>query len=65
LTEVAVFGENKTMCVYVGDVAPSRVRQSLNDISAYCNPKFLKQVESIPKNTAGKISRSLLKEIYN
>jgi acyl-coenzyme A synthetase/AMP-(fatty) acid ligase len=65
LNEVVVFGENKMMCVYTGDVAPGQVRQSLADISTHCNPKFLAQVESIPKNTAGKISRSLLKEIYN
>jgi acyl-coenzyme A synthetase/AMP-(fatty) acid ligase len=65
LNEVVVFGENKMMCVYTGDVLSSQVRQALTDISTHCNPKFLAQVESIPKNTAGKISRSLLKEIYN
>ena len=64
LTEVAVFGEDKMMCVYSGNVAPDQVRKTLIEIDPHCNPKFLQQLDAIPKNNAGKISRTSLKELY-
>jgi len=34
-------------------------------INRLCNPRFLQQVDEIPKNNAGKVSRTLLKELYS
>lgn len=62
--EVAVFGDNAVMCVYTGDVDESVVRQQLIKIGVQCNPRFLQRVNTIPKNTAGKVSRSMLQDIY-
>ena len=64
IKEVVVFGENKMMCVYVGTATPAQVRETLTAISRLCNPKFLLQVDEIPKNNAGKVSRKFLKELY-
>lgn len=65
LGEVAVFGDDRVMCVYTGDVDPQTVRAELTKIDPHCTPRLLQQVASIPKNAAGKVSRALLKETYN
>jgi acyl-coenzyme A synthetase/AMP-(fatty) acid ligase len=62
--EIVVFGDDKVMCVYRGNVEPDQVKQALIAVDPRCNPRFLQQVKEIPKNNAGKISRSLLKELY-
>lgn len=64
VTEVAVFGTDTVMCVYTGNVDEVEVRRALTSIDAHCNPKFLKRVDDIPKNAAGKVSRSYLKDYY-
>ena len=64
LTEVAVFGGDRMMCVYTGNVDPAQVRQALINIDPVCNPRMLQQVNAIPKNAAGKVSRTNLKELY-
>jgi acyl-coenzyme A synthetase/AMP-(fatty) acid ligase len=62
--DVAVFGDNTVMCIYTGDIEEAVVRRTLIGIGTQCNPKFLLHVDAIPKNTAGKISRSMLKDLY-
>jgi len=62
--EAVVFGDSSVMCIYTGDVDEQQVRTALTQIGAPCNPKFLQRVNTIPKNAAGKTSRSMLKDLY-
>jgi len=64
IKEIVVFGEDRMMCIYTGDATPAQVRATLTSINRLCNPRFLQQVNEIPKNNAGKVSRKLLKELY-
>jgi acyl-coenzyme A synthetase/AMP-(fatty) acid ligase len=64
LKEVAVFGDTIVKCVYTGDIAPADIKKTLITIDPHCVPKILKQVIEIPRNSAGKISRSMLNELY-
>jgi acyl-coenzyme A synthetase/AMP-(fatty) acid ligase len=62
--EVAVFGDNNVKCIYTGDLDESQVRNTLTQIGEQCNPKFLQRVDTIPKNSAGKMSRTMLTDLY-
>jgi acyl-coenzyme A synthetase/AMP-(fatty) acid ligase len=62
--EVTVFGSNAIMCIYTGDLEEHQVRKELIKIGSQCNPRLLQRVDTIPKNTAGKVSRSMLEELY-
>ena len=64
LREIVVFGNDYVMCVYAGDIDTARVKQALLDVDPHCTPRVLQQVDTIPKNNAGKISRSMLLEMY-
>ena len=64
MVECAVFGHDKVNCVYVGPYDPVDVKQALKSISNFANPVIIEKLESIPKNGAGKISRSMLIEFY-
>lgn len=64
ITEVAVFGKDRVMCVYTGTASEQQVRQAINNIDWHCNPKLVKHVDSIPTNNAGKVSRSMLTDFY-
>lgn len=60
IQEVAVFGTNRLKCVYVGDADQSRLTDWLASLGSHCRPAVIQQLDAIPKNNAGKISRSLL-----
>jgi acyl-coenzyme A synthetase/AMP-(fatty) acid ligase len=62
--EIVVFGEDRMMCVYTGTATPAQVKETLISIDRLCNPRFLQQIDEIPKNNAGKVSRTLLKDLY-
>lgn len=64
LAEVVVFGDNSLMCVYTGNITADQIKKALSEIGTYCTPRVLKQVGAIPKNNAGKVSRTLLTEMY-
>jgi len=64
IAQAAVFGKNRVMCVYTGTATEQQVRQAINDIDSHCSPKLVLQVDTIPVNSAGKISRSMLTEFY-
>jgi acyl-coenzyme A synthetase/AMP-(fatty) acid ligase len=61
---VAVFGKDRVMCVYTGSVSEQQVRQAMIDIDYHCSPRLVQRIESIPLNNAGKVSRSMLTELY-
>jgi len=61
---VAVFGKDRVMCVYTGTASESQVRKAIIDIDYHCAPRLIQQIDSIPLNNAGKVSRSMLTELY-
>ena len=64
LTECAVFGRDQVKCIYSGDVDNDTVKNALISIAPQCRPRVLLQVDTIPKNPIGKISRSMLDSLY-
>lgn len=62
--ECAVFGKDSVKCVYTGPVDESDVIEFLKSLGQYCRPTFVKQLESIPKNASGKVSRPMLDELF-
>ena len=64
IIEVAVFGNTKLKCVYVGDTDTVKLKDWLQKLGTHCRPAVLKQIDTIPKNLSGKISRSLLDQIF-
>ena len=64
VSECAVFGKQALKCVYAGDVAKKEVSEWLSSLGSHCRPILIHQVDSIPKNHAGKVSKSLLEDLY-
>ena len=64
LNELAIFGTDSVKCVYSGPYTDRQVADALNTLGQYCRPSLVKQLVEIPKNNAGKISRTLLSSIY-
>lgn len=64
LQECAVFGTNRVNCVFVGDVNPGDISNFLVSLNKECRPQQVTQVENIPKNASGKVSRSMLCELF-
>lgn len=64
LKELAVFGADSVKCVYSGPYTDRQVADALNTLGQYCRPSVVKQLVEIPKNAAGKISRTYLDTIY-
>jgi len=60
LTQCVVFGIDSVKCVFVGDCNESTVAEFLSSLGAHCKPTLVKQVDAIPVNTTGKISRTEL-----
>ena len=64
ITECAVFGTDSVKCVYVGSVDVDKIVEFLKTLGTYCRPSFIKQVGEIPKNASGKVSRTMLNELF-
>jgi len=64
LDQVAVFGRGRVMCIYTGTATEQQVRNAMTSIDAHCAPKLVHKVDSIPVNAAGKVSRSMLVDMY-
>jgi acyl-coenzyme A synthetase/AMP-(fatty) acid ligase len=64
LTECVIFGQDRVKCIYQGDVDTKTVNHALIMIASQCRPRILLQVDNIPKNPIGKISRSMLDSLY-
>jgi acyl-coenzyme A synthetase/AMP-(fatty) acid ligase len=64
LTECVIFGQDRVKCIYRGDVDTKTVNHALIMIASQCRPRILLQVDNIPKNPIGKISRSMLDSLY-
>ena len=64
LKELAVFGTSTVKCVYSGPYEKRQIKDLLMSMGQQCFPTYLEQVDEIPKNISGKISRSQLNTIY-
>jgi acyl-coenzyme A synthetase/AMP-(fatty) acid ligase len=64
LKELAVFGKDTVKCVYNGPYSKQQVKDLLLSMGQQCFPSYLEQVEEIPKNSSGKVSRTQLNTIY-
>lgn len=64
LIEVAIFGSTRLKCVYVGDTNKHELERWLCNLGSHCRPILLEKVDAIPKNNVGKISRSILNDMY-
>jgi acyl-coenzyme A synthetase/AMP-(fatty) acid ligase len=64
LVKVAVFGRHSVKCLYVGSVPPTQIQHYLRSLGKHLHPKLLRQVDDIPVNNNGKISREHLNSLY-
>jgi malonyl-CoA/methylmalonyl-CoA synthetase len=64
IVECAVFGRDQVKCLYQGAVDTKQVNDVLTRLAPQCRPRVLLQVDAIPKNTIGKVSRSMLDSLY-
>ena len=64
IQEVAVFGKDAVKVVYVGNHTVAEVTAFFKNLGSYCYPILVKQMDSIPTNAAGKISRTMLDQLF-
>lgn len=64
LTEIAVFGTDSVNCVYAGPYETQEVGNFLKSLGSHCYPRLVKQVDKIPVNASGKISRTMLTKLF-
>lgn len=64
LVECAIFGKDTVKCVYTGDIQESSIFEFLKSLGQHCRPSIVAQLQEIPKNASGKISRTMLDSIY-
>lgn len=64
IEEVAIFGVDRLKCILRGDIDLQSVRDFLVALGSHCRPCVLQQVDTIPRTTQGKISRSLLESQF-
>jgi acyl-coenzyme A synthetase/AMP-(fatty) acid ligase len=64
LKELAVFGTDSVKCIYNGPYDKKQIKEVLVSMGRSCYPSVLEAVDVIPKNAAGKVSRTLLDSIY-
>jgi long-chain acyl-CoA synthetase len=64
LREVAVFGNTALKCIYSGPYTNQQIKDFLLSLGHHCFPVYLEQVDSIPKNASGKVSRTQLDKLF-
>jgi acyl-coenzyme A synthetase/AMP-(fatty) acid ligase len=62
--ECAVFGNDSVKCVYVGSTPPNDIVEFLKSFGNHCRPTIIEQLDEIPKNASGKVSRTMLDELF-
>jgi len=65
LDQCAVFGNSSVNCVFVGSCSADDIANFLGTLGKHCRPALVENVNEIPLNATGKVSRSMLKSIYN
>ena len=64
LIECAIFGSTKVKCLFVGQCTLKQVQEFLSSLHGTCRPEFVEQVERLPTNEFGKVSRTWLETQY-
>ena len=64
VTECAVFGTTTLKCLYAGDVNTNTISNFLSNLGSHCRPTLIQQVEKIPVNGMGKVSRTMLSQEF-
>jgi acyl-coenzyme A synthetase/AMP-(fatty) acid ligase len=64
LIECAIFGSTNVKCLFVGECTVKQVQEFLSSLHGTCRPEFVKQVEHLPTNESGKVSRTWLDTQY-
>lgn len=64
LSECVVFGSTKVKCLFVGECTLKQVKDFLSNLHNACRPEFIEQVERLPTNESGKVSRTWLDTQY-
>lgn len=64
VTECVIFGSNKVKCLYVGTAEHNEIKNFLAGLDVHCTPVLVERVDTIPLNSMGKVSRSMLDKEY-
>jgi len=64
LGDCVVFGSDRVKCMYTGCCDPKTVQDFLVGLGPHCRPALLQQIDSIPVNPSGKISRAWLDQRF-
>jgi hypothetical protein len=64
LRDLAVFGTDSVKCIYNGPYNKKDIKAVLVSMGQSCYPTVLEEVESVPKNVAGKVSRTMLDKLF-
>jgi acyl-coenzyme A synthetase/AMP-(fatty) acid ligase len=64
LKDLAVFGTSSVKCVYSGPYNKTQIKAVLVSMGQSCYPTVLEEVDSVPKNAAGKVSRTMLDKLF-
>ena len=64
IDECVIFGQDRVKCLYNGDVDAKQIVDVLTALAPQCRPRVLLQVDAIPKNPNGKVSRAMLDSLY-
>jgi acyl-coenzyme A synthetase/AMP-(fatty) acid ligase len=64
LAECVIFGSTKVKCLFVGKCTIKQVKEFLSNLHDACRPVLIKQVEQLPTNESGKVSRTWMDKNY-
>jgi len=64
MQECAIFGKDFVKCLYVGDCTTNEVQDFLFSMNLHCRARVLKQIDALPINPSGKVSRTWLDARY-
>jgi acyl-coenzyme A synthetase/AMP-(fatty) acid ligase len=64
LQQCVIFGTDYVKCLFVGDCDKDIIKTFLMSLGRHCKPIVLEQIDAIPLNSAGKISRALLDSLF-
>ena len=64
LKELAVFGSDSVKCIYNGPYNKQQIKDVLVSMGQSCYPTILEEVDAVPKNVSGKVSRTMLNKLF-
>lgn len=64
LQQCVIFGNNRLKCLIVGDTQLHLIDKFLRSLGSHCRPVLLQQVDAVPVNSSGKVSRAMLENLF-